>query len=45
MDSIKEYEGALVGSKVQVHVVDGLDHNQSIDQIDIVLPTLLAFSK
>lgn len=45
VDSIKEYENALVKSQVQVHVVDGLDHSQSFDKIDTVLPVLLAFTR
>jgi pimeloyl-ACP methyl ester carboxylesterase len=45
MDSFKEYKGALEGSRVQVHVVEGLDHNQVFDQIDRVLPTMLAFTQ
>lgn len=45
MDSIKQYEEALVGSKVQVRVVEGLDHSQSFDQIDTVFPIFIAFCK
>ena len=45
LDSIKEYEKVLLGSQVQVHVVDGLDHGQTFDQIEIVFPILLAFTK
>jgi pimeloyl-ACP methyl ester carboxylesterase len=45
MASLKEYEGSLQGSRVQVHVVEGLDHNQAFDEIDRVFPALLAFTQ
>ncbi len=43
MDSLKTYEAALKGSKVQVYVVEGLDHEQVFEEIDRVFPTMLAF--
>jgi pimeloyl-ACP methyl ester carboxylesterase len=43
MASIQEYQHALDGSQVQVQIVDGLDHNQLFDEIDRVLPIMLAF--
>jgi pimeloyl-ACP methyl ester carboxylesterase len=43
MASIKEYEESLKGSRVQVHSVEGLDHDQVFAEIDRVFPTMLAF--
>jgi pimeloyl-ACP methyl ester carboxylesterase len=45
MDSLREYEGSLAGSQVQVHIVEGLDHEQVFEQIDRVFPTMLAFTQ
>lgn len=45
MDSIQKYQDALRGSKIQVHVVAGLDHDQAFDEIDKVFPAMLAFTK
>jgi pimeloyl-ACP methyl ester carboxylesterase len=45
MTSLKEYEESLKGSRVQVHIVEGLDHNQVFDEIDRVFPTMLAFTE
>lgn len=45
MASIREYEKSLRGSMVQVHIVKGLDHNQLFDDIEAVLPTMVAFTK
>lgn len=45
MASLKEYEESLKGSRVQVQIVEGLDHNQVFDEIDRVFPTMLAFAK
>ena len=45
MATLKEYEQALEGSRVQVHIVEGLDHNQAFDEIDRVFSTMLAFTK
>ncbi len=44
MTSLKEYEESLKGSRIQAHIVEGLDHNQVFDQIDRVFPTMLAFT-
>ncbi len=44
MASFREYQGALKGSKVQVHLVEGLDHEQVFDEVDRVFPTMLAFT-
>ncbi len=45
MINLKEYEESLRGSKVRVHIVEGLDHNQVFDEVDRVLPTMLDFTK
>jgi pimeloyl-ACP methyl ester carboxylesterase len=45
MTSIKEHEESLKGSRVQVHIVQGLDHEQVFADIDGVLPAMLAFTK
>jgi pimeloyl-ACP methyl ester carboxylesterase len=45
MATLKEYEESLKGSRVQVHIVEGLDHNQVFDEIDRVYLTMLAFTK
>jgi len=45
MTTLKEYEQALQGSRVQVHIVEGLDHDQAFDEIDRVFPTMLAFTE
>lgn len=45
MASVKEYEGALAGSRVHLHIVNGLDHEQVFDDIDGVFPIMLAFTQ
>jgi hypothetical protein len=45
MASLKEYEDSLKGSRVQVHMVEGLGHEQVFEEIDRVFPTLLAFTQ
>lgn len=45
MASVKEYKGALAGSRVHLHIVNGLDHEQVFDDIDGVFPIMLAFTK
>ena len=45
MASLQECKGSLRGSRVQVHVVQGLDHEQVFDEIDKVFPTMLAFTQ
>lgn len=42
--SIKKYERELQGSKVQLEIIEGLDHEGLFDEIDRVLPTMLAFT-
>ena len=44
MSSFREYEESLPGSRVQVHIVEGLDHEQVFDEIDTVFSTMLAFT-
>lgn len=45
MVTYKEYEEALKGSKVQVHMIEGLDHDQVFDEIDRVFPLMLEFTQ
>ncbi len=45
MASLKEYEDSLRGSRVQVHLFEGLDHEQVFSEIDRVFPTMLAFTE
>jgi pimeloyl-ACP methyl ester carboxylesterase len=45
MASVRKYEQSLDGSFVQSHILEGLDHGQVLEQIDKVLPTLMAFSQ
>jgi len=44
MDSLREYHHTLEGSNVQVHLAEGLDHDQTFDEIDKVFSTMLAFT-
>jgi pimeloyl-ACP methyl ester carboxylesterase len=44
MASFREYEQNLEGSRVQTHLLEGLDHMQVFEEIDTVLPTMLAFT-
>ena len=41
----EEYDEALKSSKVQVQVIEGLDHDQVFDEIDRVFPIMLDFTK
>ena len=45
LDSVREYESSLKGSRVQLHIVEGLNHEQVFEEIDRVFPTLLAFTQ
>jgi len=45
MASVKEYEEALKGSRVQVDILAGLTHEQVFDEVDRVLPRMLAFTQ
>jgi len=45
MDSIREYEQSLKGTRVEMQIVEGLNHEQVFDEIDRVFPTLLAFTQ
>lgn len=44
MTSVTEYGQLLKGSRVQLHIVEGLNHEQVFDEIDKVFATLLAFT-
>ncbi len=45
MDSVREYEPSLKGSSVQLHIVEGLNHEQVFEEIDKVFATMLAFTQ
>ena len=45
MTSLREYKASLKGSRVQVQIVEGLDHDQAFDEIDRVFPITLAFTE
>jgi pimeloyl-ACP methyl ester carboxylesterase len=45
LDSVREYESSLKGSRVQLQLVEGLNHEQVFEEIDRVFPTLLAFTQ
>ena len=43
LESYREYESEIPGSKVQVHLLEGLNHEQEFTEIDKVLPIILDF--
>ena len=45
MITVREYEQSLKASRVQLHIVEGLDHGQVFDEIDRVFTTMLAFTQ
>ena len=45
MSTVRKYERSLMASKIQLHIVEGLDHGQVFNEIDKVFATLLAFSQ
>ena len=45
MITVREYEQSLKASKVQLHIVEGLNHGQVFDEIDKVFATMLAFTQ
>jgi pimeloyl-ACP methyl ester carboxylesterase len=45
VDSVREYEQSLEGSRVQLYIVEGLNHNQVFEEIDKVFPTMMAFTQ
>jgi pimeloyl-ACP methyl ester carboxylesterase len=45
MAGIREYEAMLKGSKVQVHVVEELDHMQELTEMGKVLPIMRSFTQ
>lgn len=45
MASIREYDGSLKASNVQVEIIDGLNHPEEFSKIDRVLPVMLAFTQ
>ena len=42
--SFEEYQSALEGSTVQVHVFEGLNHEQVFDEVETVFPHMLDFT-
>jgi len=45
MMTVREYQQFLPGTKVKLHIIDGLGHGQVFDEIDRVFATMLAFSQ
>ncbi len=45
MASLEEYGESLQGSRVQVQILEGLDHEEVFDEIDRVFPVMLAFTE
>ncbi len=43
--SARAYEPWLPGSKVQLHIIEDLNHEQTFDEIDKVFATMLAFTR
>jgi pimeloyl-ACP methyl ester carboxylesterase len=41
----RHYEPSLPGSRVQLHVVAGLDHDELFDAVDTAFPLMLAFTQ
>ncbi len=42
--SMKDYEGMIKETNVQIHIVDGIDHVQEFEKIDLVFPAMLSFT-
>jgi hypothetical protein len=45
MASFRECEGALEGSLVRVHIVEGLNHEEVFEYIDRIFTTLVDFTR
>ena len=45
MVTYKDYEETLKESKVQVQIIQGLDHDQVFDEVDRVFPIMLEFTQ
>ena len=45
LSGVREYDAKLKGSKVQVQIVQDLDHMQELTEVDRVLPVMLAFTR
>jgi len=43
LESYREHEAEIPGSKVQVHILEGLNHEQEFNNIEQVLPIILEF--
>jgi pimeloyl-ACP methyl ester carboxylesterase len=45
MDSFRQFEASLAGSTVQAQILEGLNHGQVFEEIDLVFPVMLAFTQ
>lgn len=45
MTTVREFEQSLKSSKVQLHIVNDLNHGQVFDEVDRVFSTMLAFTQ
>lgn len=45
VDSVRAYEQSLKGTRVQLYIVEGLNHEQVFDEIDEVFPAMLDFTR
>ncbi len=45
MITVRQYEPVLSDSKVQLHIVHGVNHGQVFDEIDRVVAAMLAFTQ
>ena len=45
MVSVRKFEQALKDSKIQLQIVEGLDHGQVFHEVDRVFPVMLAFTR
>jgi pimeloyl-ACP methyl ester carboxylesterase len=45
MDSVREYEQRLEGSRIQLQIIEGLNHGDVFTEIDRVFATMLTFSQ
>jgi pimeloyl-ACP methyl ester carboxylesterase len=43
MESLKDYEGQIHGSQIQVRIIEGMNHEQEFGNIEQVLPVILDF--
>ena len=43
MESLKDYEGQIDGSQIQVRIIEGMNHEQEFENVEQVLPVILDF--